>query len=327
MRVSLPTMILSLAIMWMWLGWAAVGQGQCQGQGQDQGQCPGPLGMSDVPCNPDQCAPRWTFAGEAIALQRSTTRGQPLLVDGPGTTLLDSQNMNFPVAFGPKVSAICHNECGWDLEVAYFQVDGFSTAATVPGLNYMVIDVNPATTVVNDAQARYTSALYSGEVNVRRQWTDWLTLSAGYRMVELDERYSVEGAYASPLNISAINHLYGFQLGAEAEVYNMGGPLLISGLCKAGIYDNFANQSISQAASLTAQREQAAFLGEVGIVATYALTKRLAFRASYEAMWLTGVALAPEQLGATDFAQGTATVDTNGGAFYHGGGLGFEYRF
>jgi hypothetical protein len=191
---------------------------------------------------------------------------------------------------------------------------------------------------VTNAQARYTSALYNGELNLRRPCTDWLTLLAGFRMVELDEHYRADGAYGSfapetaSVATNTYNHLYGIQIGAEGEVYNMGGPLVISGLCKAGVYGNCARQNAHRAVgslydSLEANRDQASFLGEVGIAATYALTKRLAFRASYEAIWLTGVALAPEQIGSTDFRGGVATVNTDGGLFYHGGGLGFEYRF
>ena len=73
--------------------------------------------------------------------------------------------------------------------------------------------------------------------------------------------------------------------------------------------------------------DQIAFLGEAGVVLTYAITERLAFRASYEAIWLEGVALAPEQIGASNFLTSTAMVDTSGGVLYQGCGLGLEYRF
>ena len=75
------------------------------------------------------------------------------------------------------------------------------------------------------------------------------------------------------------------------------------------------------------RKDPIAFLGEAGVVLTYAITQNLALRASYEAMWLEGVALAPEQIGASDFVAGTASVDTHGGVFYQGGGVGLEYRF
>ena len=58
--------------------------------------------------------------------------------------------------------------------------------------------------------------------------------------------------------------------------------------------------------SSTPHRNQAAFMGEAGAVATYDVTCHLSFRASCQAMWIEGVALAPEQIGATDFTDGIA---------------------
>ncbi len=40
--------------------------------------------------------------------------------------MLDADNLNFPVAYGPKVSAIRRGVCGCDVEVSYFQIDGFT---------------------------------------------------------------------------------------------------------------------------------------------------------------------------------------------------------
>lgn len=354
MRAFLPTTILSLAAALAWLGWSAdpaeagtLDGGQfadnlgCSDQGQCtcQGQCAEPAGVFGRLCNPDDCGPRWIFTAEAIALKRSTTQSQILFGRGSGGELLNSKDMDFPVEIGPRVSAIRLAPCGWDLEVAYFQVDGFSTSATVPNPSFIAIDNRgPLLFITTDAQTRYTSALYSGEVNVRRQWLDWLNLSAGFRMIELDERYRADvpagGTQLQVVqSVNAFNHLYGFQLGADAEVYNMGGPLLINVLCKAGVYGNSASQNNNiviagvSDQSLDARRDRTAFLGEAGLVATYALTKHVAFRASAQAAWLESVALAPEQIGAADFNAGTASVDTDGGVFYYGGGLGIECRF
>ena len=162
-------------------------------------------------------------------------------------------------------------------------------------------------------------------------------------MGQLNEHYLGSGADAfnpavtDSLATNTCNQLYGFQLGADIGVYDMGGPLQINVLCKAGIFDNFAHQNyqrmvvtngiVTTNTSLVGGRNQAAFLGEAGAVATYALTKRLAFRASAEVLWLTGVALAPEQVTAVNLRTLRDTINTSGAAFYYGGGLGLEYRF
>jgi len=316
---------------------AAVGPGQYT----YQQPCEGPIGGALAEyCAPGCCGPRWSFAAEAIALQRSPTRSQSLFLSSRSTAeLLNSKDFNFPVAFGPKVSAIRHGVFGsdFDIEVGYFQVDGFEVNTYVPGNSRMVIDIND-TFLSTNSSVRYASALYCGEVNVRWQWFDWLTLLSGFRMGELNEQYNASGTgtfTSNPLSldVNAYNHLYGYQVGAEGEVFNLGCGLQIKGLCKAGIFGNFAGQNIRSVEtgasdeSLSAVSERVSFLGEVGLVATYAITQRLAFRASYQAMWLEGVALAPEQIDTSNFTAGTAKVNLDGGVFYHGGGLGFEYRF
>ena len=42
----------------------------------------------------------------------------------------------------------------------------------------------------------------------------------------------------------AFNNLYGFQLGADADVLDFGGPLQVKCLCRAGAFGNFARQNI-----------------------------------------------------------------------------------
>jgi hypothetical protein len=300
----------------------------------NQGCCEQPAAGCEMPCD---CTPRWTFTAEGIVMERTPTRNRAMFTPYPTIGgSLNAQDLNFPVAYGPKVSAIRHADCGWDLEVGYFQLDGFRARTAVPGISGMVTDSSGATLFTTDGEALYDSALYNGEVNVRRQCNDWFTFLAGFRMVELDERYNAAGLEQTLLNsvsTRTLNHLYGLQIGADMEVYNMGGPLRINTLCKAGVFGNTATQDYQRIqggavdAVYSADRNQASFLGEAGVVATYALTKRLAFRASAEAMWLTGVALAPEQLGSVDLRHQTASVNTTGAVFYYGGSLGLEYRF
>jgi hypothetical protein len=363
MQTSLPATKLLLAFMLIWLAWPVVpaeaqtpcgcpmadncadaGQGMGMGPGQWAGQCAPPPGMCDVPRPAGQCSPRWTFAGEAIALQRTTTPSQPLFLNASQDqpiNPLNSENMDFSLAAGYQVSAIRHNVfgCGCDVEAAYFQVDGFNTQADVPGASFMVTDFNHTGFTVVDGTARYTSALYSGEVNLRRECCDWLTVLAGFRMGQLNEHYrgSGEDFFArqttDSLATDTYNHFYGFQLGAEAEAYNMGGPLRISAFCKGGVFDNISHQDYLRVHSDVADEsfasgaDQAAFLGETGVVLKYAVTKCLSVRVSGEALWLTGVALAPEQISAVNLRTRRDTADTSGTVFYYGGGLGLEYVF
>lgn len=355
MRVFLPPMILSLAAM-SWLAGAAAPAAAgapadpqvyeplaFEGQGQDTGQSPYADPASTILglLAPDDCGPRWIVAAEVVAIERLPPRSQRLFVGPPGTRgiePIDAQNMDFDVALGPKISAVRRGPCGWELEVAYFQVDGSTAQATIPGEWVMVTDANIGFTVANP-QFRDTSAVYWGELNVRRQCTDWLNVWVGLRVGEFDEHYRADGMGTSPLarvpvsvNYNTYNHLYGFQIGSDAEVYNMGGPLLVHMLCKAAILGNSANQNARRVQtgvsdeSAEAQVGKTTFFGEAGVAATYALTCHLAFRVSAQATWLEGVAMVTDQIGTTDFT-GISRVNANGSLFYYGGGLGFEYRY
>ena len=364
MRVFLTPIIVLLVATSAWLGCladpaAGDGPGVCQMVQNWVGGCQGPSEEQE-PCeesgyvygvpNTAPCGPHWSFAAEAIALERTAPRKQLLFVQPPSasTDSLYANDLNFPVALGFRVDGIRHDVCGCDWEVGYFQVDGFAADASVPGTSTMITNaIDPTKNpLVNNGEAHYKSAIYSGEVNVRTQWCDAVATLAGFRMGQLNEHYLGTGSMFTTFNPSRTdytlatntsNQLYGFQVGADVGVYDMGGPLQINVLCKAGIFDNFAHQNyqrlvvtngiITSNDCPVAGRNQAAFLGETGAVATYALTKRLAFRASAQVLWLTGVALAPEQVTTFNLSTKRDSIDTSGAAFYYGGGMGVEYRF
>lgn len=351
MRVSLPTTRVLFFAMLASLGWLMTSGGvwaqeACQPACTWADRAPCSEGMPCIGGQAEECGPRWSFAAEAIALQRISTREQPLFSRFQtvlNSDPLNARNLDSSVTPGFEVSAIRHDICGYDLEIRYFQLDGFAAERNLSGSSYMVTDVNQTGFLVDNGRARYDSALYNGELNVRQQWSDCLTLLCGFRMLQLKEHYLAAGteALATPridwLNTNTYNHLYGFQLGADILVYDMGGPLEIKALCRGGIYDNFASQNYKCVSAeggtilidnrYRDTRNQASFLGEAGLVATYAVTERLAFRASAEAIWITGVALAPEQIGGVNTRTGVDWINTSGAVFYYGGGLGVEYRF
>jgi hypothetical protein len=315
----------------------AVMQGECPCEGERQ---PGVLAsVFDRFMNRCECGPHWCFSGDGVVLQRSSARSQPLFQTLRGAELLDSRHFEFPAEVGFQLSATRCGPCGWQWQLGYFQIDNWQASTTLPGDSLMVTSADGSGFLVTDGEAQYKSALHLAEVNLRRQCgCDGLTLLMGFRAGELDELYDSFGVGARvptgiSFNANTYNHLYGFQLGADYEFYNMGGPLRISALCKAGIYENYAAQSSRQIENgvsdqtLEARRNQATFIGEAGAVATYQFNCHVALRASCQAVWIEGVALAPEQIGANDFTGATAGIDTHGGIFYYGGGLGVEVKF
>ncbi len=302
--------------------------------GQDQAQ-ESPYFFPGI-LDPGDCGPRWLFSSEFVEWQRTSARSQPLLRAGPSSTdpvLLSANDLNFPVTPAFRIDGIRRLPCGWDLEIAYFQLNqvrGYAADTTVPGASFLVFDsTDPFRVPLTNVNASYFSSLYSGEINLGRQWTDWLNLMIGFRAIELDEQYQAGAVipFSITMRTNTFNHLYGFQVGGDVQVYNRGGPLEIHALCKGGIYGNAASQNIELTQQLAATRNDAAFFGEADVVLTYALTCHVGLRAAAEAAWLTGVALAPEQINMTNFTTGAAACDTSGNIFYYGGSIGMECRF
>ena len=103
------------------------------------------------------------------------------------------------------------------------------------------------------------------------------------------------------------NGLLGLQIGADMTFRQCRWAWGIES--KVGPYINFGNQTSTIDAAvldgparpaydqqLAANPYQAALIGEVGFQATYKFRPNLMGRAAYDFMWISGVALAPEQL-------------------------------
>jgi hypothetical protein len=285
------------------------------------------------------CPPRWTFSADSLLLWRSSPDDQVLyrtdFLQG-GDVALNAADLDFDMAAGPRLTAMHHGNC-WDVEFSYFQVDGFDAHTELAGNVFMVTDVEGAFFTVVDPVVDYSSRLYSGELNFRRRCSPWLSILGGYRMVELNERYSTVGTGANtPVDVlftnQTFNHLYGFQVGADAVLLDRG-RLRIDGLAKWGLYYNDASQSSRRAdvgfldESLAAEESHTSYLGEIAVTGVWQVTRRLALRAGYELLWLGGVATATDQIDFTSFGTEEAAVDTSGDVFYHGATVGMELAF
>jgi hypothetical protein len=268
-------------------------------------------------CNRD---PLWVADADAVFLQRSAPRSQQVLSG------LNADQLKCPVAAGCAFDLIRqHVACtGWSLEGAYLGVDGFRSqeAGLVPSAG------------ISSYSGDYQSALRSAEFNVRRDWTDWLTILAGIRYIGLTENLAAHGILEGPtltnfvllesLDNSTSNQMVGFQLGADICVVETG-RLTVDFTSKAGIYANRATyaSSVYNTYYNNASANQAAFEGELKLAAQYSLTQALSFNIGYQLMWLSGVALAADQTAVE--LPSLARVDSSGTVFYNGAFVGLEY--
>jgi hypothetical protein len=242
---------------------------------------------------------------------------------------------------GPRLDLIRHGDCGYDLELLYFQIDGWSDSKLFAGDPDTLLFTAPGPLFATNPLGEpmewdYSSQLYNAEFNVRWSPMCRLTMLAGFRWMELREDLNGGNLFTgvtppvlfSFWDTNTKNNLYGFQIGADGLLLDRG-CFSIDGLIKAGIFGNHAEQSTIAAGTgpFEASTNHTAFLGEVGLQCKYQATCHLSLRGGYEAIWLQGVALAPGQIAETNIVSGEIGINSNSGVFYHGATAGLEYSF
>jgi hypothetical protein len=271
-----------------------------------------------------------------------------VLFFNPDTTTGESLNgSDFDFGWQPGVElGVTKHRLFWDtdLELRLWAIDGWTAGAgtSLSGPNTAIATVPPFQAVgARDVASSYASKIASLELNLKHRsvmvprWK-WI---AGVRMLELDEH--LDSLFTDPngnagdfkYNVATRNRMYGFQLGGELDLIS-GCRWCVRGFLKGGIYDNEANNSSAFDCLTDAEcswdagqnKSRTAFMGETGISVKYCICENLAIRADYRAVWVDGVALASEQINATNYLEGTG-VSTSGDVFYHGGFLGLEYSF
>jgi hypothetical protein len=187
------------------------------------------------------------------------------------------------------------------------------------------VPVNPAV-----FRLEYKSSLHSGEIHLRMGDGYRWSCFGGFRYIALDDDLYVSElntSTAGALDIDAENNLYGCQFGGDALLYDRGGPLNFSVQVKFGVYGNRARQRISSsvlAPPVEVSDTKVAFAGEADFVLTYQLTERLLIHGGYRLFGLGGVALAPDQNGASDLSTGQANIHYSS-LLLDGGFLGIMY--
>jgi hypothetical protein len=315
-------------------------------------------------CCPSCSGSRWTASADFIILDRigsvpyalveTVPHDQPYT--NPGAEVLNANDLQQGFSGGPKLGLVRHGDNGYDLELSYFQIDGWNDYRSIgPAPDYWLVMTAPGNFIQTQDHKHtqmmawdYSSRLYNAELNVRWNPYDRLTLLAGFRWANLSE--GLQGTLPelpgtrpdrrNPFwNASVRNNLYGFQIGADGKLFERG-RFSINGLMKAGIFGNDVVETTGVSIERivyweSASTGHAAFLGETGLQCKYHVTQRLLFKLGYQAMWLQGVALAPGQISETycycadrqtTYVQALG-VNCNSGVFYHGATAGLEYSF
>lgn len=284
---------------------------------------------------------------------------------------------SFDYSPGFRLSATKIVGPGTNVEVGYFGATNWASTARVTAANFLYSvlsdfgeQFDPVGFVQTDIadlhRISYSSDLNSLEVNLRRRFVSpdcWLHTSAlmGVRYVRIEEDFThqtkvqrVDRTVQPPdlilagmdYQVKTKNDLIGYQLGGDfwaciLPAWKFGGDL------KGGIYGNHARQKtyidtggipLLEADGVT----QVSFTGEANLWLVYHITSRMTLRGGYQFLYISSIALAPENfntaapavltpnvgaLGPGSNQNRRVDIDGDGFAFYHGFNFGFEWTW
>ncbi len=285
------------------------------------------------------CCPTWRVRAGAVFLQRPTDPSRALVTNTvTGASVLNASQFTSAMQAGPDIDLI-YNGCNLGLEARYFAVGQFPSSvgpnATAGATLQFATPIAAGATSVSGSES---SELWSLEFNVRKEVIpSVLTLLAGYRHIELNERIfgstSLAGAATDLFSTQAFNRMDGFQLGGEAVLWRPAcSRFRLEGDAKVGVFgdatSNYGSNAVvgaAPAAIATATGTHTAFMTEWGITGVVQLTPHLDARVGYQGLLLDGVALASQQMGALNPLTGAATTVNTGTPIYHGAVADLEY--
>ncbi len=313
------------------------------------------------------CPPQWYGKAELLALYRDTSE-LPFATLGPqGPVVLGTGN--FEAEFSPGVRALLGKTLGdwYRLEGLYFGSYSWDDAAAVWNLDandqggtgnlYSPFSAfgHPTGVVGVDynhfASLRFSSTLNNAELNLRRRvlmrpGSYEASVLVGGRYIDIGEEFEYwtqstvpgPGTTTNQVAVNTDNSLIGLQIGLLSQ-------FLVQPKCwvdfeiKGGIFTNQA--SLDRAYSLSIiggqatvftgsdQRDRTSFVGDLSLQVNYQFAPSWTFFGGYNAIWVTGIANAAENVG-TDvhmLTLGPAIVDHSGDAVYHGPNIGLVFSY
>jgi hypothetical protein len=332
---------------------------------QAAGSCSsGNCGSGAVAGCSSACAARcsaWYVSAEALWLERSRSQrvflGEEQVIGTPTIAgVLDTEAADFNPEPGIRVLLGYRLTDALSAELSYFGVHDGNTSATLPltnpALNGLVSNFLALATGADALSFSYSSELHNAELALRSLTeSDRLSLSilGGLRYVNLHEDCAlgaVSAAFGASEETSATtnNHLVGLQFGGEAA-YRLGERWSIGAVGKGGLYLNIADQRVRNVTSTagvstsvldtTTSGNHLAGGFETGVVVRCRLSDSFTLRGGYQVLYLTGLALAPEQFTSlnNDLAKFPQTItpgvtgaflNDRGSLLFHGPSVGFE---
>jgi hypothetical protein len=254
-----------------------------------------------------------------------------LFFDSTGTEILNTGDFDLETEAGFRLGVWACDPCGIDWNLEYFSVQNYqSTIARTDAVGLTNVFFGFTDAAVTTLTAEYESNLDSLEFTVRtRQWRRIAPL-VGIRFIQVDEEFnSLTDVDLPSGSFSATdNELYGLQFGFQGLIYEHHWWRLETTL-KAGPYYNDIDveatitPSGGAAESRMIHHNALSFAGDARIGLVCQLGPRMNFRIGYQAFWLEGIALGPNQNNDVSFTTNINAIDLSG-VLYQGGHLGFD---
>jgi hypothetical protein len=312
-----------------------------------------PVALSAAPCEPKPCIERKPFSfdcceqhfsilGEALFLKRAGVDGQRLIqqtVNGVENSTLDVKTLEKDSGFQPgyRVGASWLIDKKSSLEGQFFQIDEWSARDVDEGNANLSFPFNNPTLTqdfvdADQASASYATSLYNAELNFWRHITpkdeNYASGSAlvGFRYIGIDETLKI--AFTTPpdtsnYNLHTKNRLSAAQIGVYGQ-FNPTENFFWELTVKVGGFLNEASQRQSVkdlnntvvVGGGSGRVWKGGFLAEGDFNMGYHFSRYVNIHAGYMALFLTNLALAPDQINLT--SSGTNHVTTEGDQVYHG---------
>lgn len=288
---------------------------------------PGDWRMCDYGCDD----PLWSVTGGAVFMTRSTPTSQQIIHPvGSTTTVSNAADFNFNYSGGPQVTIDRRIGDGNILELRYFGDLDWTSSANYGAVGNVQIgsfsNFGAIGLTANDA-----TRLNSAEFNWLHSVSDRVTFLAGARWLDVHDelQYHIAfPAFGALYDWKESNRLYGGQLGGKFALWKMDGPLSIDAVLKAGVFANSADNNFDLLPTTGgsfpggATGTATSFVGEIDVMATYAVCSHISLQGGYQLLWIDRLALGTEEAAAATLNGTQDAISATGRIFASGATAG-----
>lgn len=269
-----------------------------------------------------------TAGFRALMRPKSTQTNTAIFTDtATGATLLDSDTLTeLNLGAGPDISFSSTREDGLDYELRFlfntFDRETLTQAADISSPFFV-----PTTGLsVQRVEGRYSSDMFSVELNQKRILGSYVRVLHGIRFLNIEENLNFDSTgsvLGVPLTSSsatrARNPMLGYQIGAESRVAVVPG-LDVAGYFKAGGYNNWSDQRTVQFNNLApgsvvtrGSESTVAFASDFGMRFQFHIVDDfMSAYFGYDGMYVNNFAAAPTNVSVS------SAIDNNDSFWLHG---------